>query len=179
MNNNKHAVVNSKNQRTSSMTWAGGGHCQNEVKLERERKRSPDLCQLHIPWSQPSVPKCAEVPDFLNDVTEFIPWQSFRHMRSVFTALASGTLWILWIYEETEETKDVGNGCEQISPATCPTGLQGTDQHHGARPQCWGLLQGLAAFVISVSSGKMEKHVNSSNSITFQIVKSGNWKSRW
>ena len=96
------------------MTWAGGGHCQNEVKLQRERERFPDLCQLHIPWRQPSVPKCAEVPDFLNDVTEFIPWQSFRHMRSVFTALASGTLWILWIYEETKETKDVGNGCEQI-----------------------------------------------------------------
>ena len=53
------------------------------------------------------MPKCAEVPGFLNDVTEFIPWQS--HMRSVFTVLASGTLWILWIYEETEETKDVGN----------------------------------------------------------------------
>ena len=65
------------------MTWVGDDHGgQNE--------RLADLvsCTFHEANMQ-----CAEVPDLLDDVTEFIPWHCFCGVLSV----APRTLWILWI----------------------------------------------------------------------------------
>ena len=162
MNNNKHAVVNSKNSRTSSMTWAGGGHCQNEVKLQRERERdflTCVSCTFHD-----ANPACRNV---LRSQTSSMMWLS-SSLGKVFATC--GLCLLRWHLEHSgssgymKKPKKLKMSAMVVNRFPC-------HMSHGS-PRHWSAPRRKASVLRSSAR-------SCSNSITFQIVKSGNWKNRW